>query len=159
MCHFSYHSRASLLPGLYFFSSPPVWQWGAVLCLSALNHCDRLELGCPKMVAFTSQKHNWKSHLHCRVRRFLLPSFHTAIFVFMQQKMIPWIVHHTMDFLCGMVCRLKWLGLGETFVFSHHLTGNKEADSTSVHLYKPKRSKWTALSLLTGYKIHLTLSG
>lgn len=136
MCHFSYPSSASLLPGLYFFSSLPAWQWGAVPPLSALNHRDRLELGCPKMVAFTSQKQDWRSHLHCRVRHFLLPPFSpTVIFFLLQQKMIAWIVLliSAVEVFCK-AGRFKWLWK----FCCHHWTGNKEGNSTSVHSNKPK---------------------
>lgn len=69
-----------------------MWQWGAVPCLSALNHHDRLEMGCPKMVAFASQKHKRRSHLHSRLRYFLQTPFLEKIFFPLQQKTIAQII-------------------------------------------------------------------
>lgn len=129
MCHFiSDHSSSFLLSGLYFSSSLPEWQWGAVSRLSALKHRGRLELGRPKMVALPSPKHDWKSHLRCRVRPLPPLSFPTVIFFLLQKKMIAWIARRTMFFsvvgrFVVLFCRLKRLGLGEKFC-SRHFEGN-----------------------------------
>lgn len=57
---------------------------------------------------------------------FCFPPFSTAISFLLQQRndSLNCATHY--DFPCGVVCRLKWLGLGETFLCSHHLTGNKK---------------------------------
>lgn len=147
MCHFSCHSNASHLPGLYSFSALPLWQWGAVPCLSALNHRDRLELGCPEMVAFTSQKHKWRSHLHCTTRYFLQPPFLEAIFFPLQQKTINEIMWNCAYLWDMCVCVLKgWASeqFLDTPAFSpwtwnrEALDGRLEKSSftISVQLYK-----------------------
>ena len=160
MFHFSHHGSAlSLPPGLYFFSSPPAWQWGAVPRLSALNHRDRLELGCPKMVAFTSQKHNWKSHFDCKGEAFSASPFYQPRFSFScSRKWLPELRGTHYGYLCwgvvfSLYClSLKWLGRN---LFSS-LHGKRGRDSASeiqsqINLILP-RFKLTEFSLLAGWE-------
>ena len=146
MCHFSYHSGSSHLPGLYFFSSLPVWQWRAAPRLSALNHRDKLEPGCTKMVV-----------------QYLPPKSTTGKVIYKQQFSFPcsrkwwvWIERHSVllsvVYIACMVCHLKWLG--------DILTGNKEADPTLVHSYVDPNIiqllfKSPEMTLLTCDRCHL----
>lgn len=107
--------------------------------LSALNHRDRLELGCPKMVPFTSQKHNWRSHLHCRMRHFLLPPSPTAFFFLLQRKMIARHAMFISGRLHGLVFKMTgpWGEIWEKFP-SRHSSGNNRGNSKSLCLYDGK---------------------
>lgn len=158
MCHFSSHSSTSPLPGLYFFSSLPVWQWGAVPRLSALSHRDRLELGCPKMVAFTSQKHkNWESH--SRGEAFSASLFSNCDFLSIaaENDCLNCAAHYAylcgLGLLCGLLFKMiePW---GETRKQIQH-----QFICISLNILQ-LWFKWREMSLLTDitcYMLHFTM--